>query len=607
MSKSSHDPKVHRPEIEGRETHDDDLIVAPKGKNKTRFMLTFLLIIFLLTMFTVSDQFVDMFTGQAGRGSAFLTWTDPTGDRKSLTVPEFTLEKQALAKVFSILTGGQDRERADDDTAFFVVMSDAAEHAGVRVTDGELRKLIESRFPGGVGYSQTLHASRITHPEFEGTLRRLMAVDRYQSLISAPLATAKPSVVESLWKARHQEHAFDYIEPLADVLRTEAEAGLPADAELETWFNALPEHKREPFRRLVAVAAELAVFPLEGEHSADLLFAKYPRPADEDADAAAREYYEGYTFMRFRNRNLPTDRQPTQEDFFRPFDDVKDVAKREAVIYRSLGDWRTSLVTRTDAGETIDLAAEAASIGLVAHSQSNTATAAEWAALDVPWTSRNLSEYITGMPEVGKFYPAVSVDEKALIVGRTLAKEEPRMPPFSELKPKVADEWLRQRMSELAIVKLDDVRKKIGTWPDPSDPAAATFVPEVDEATFASVVGEAGYQVQHRDYQERAKSLADTPAHTYLRGAGQLYSSKVSAVPKPEIARDGKNAYLVRIAGLRDADTATMSPGEFQALGDQAIRESITDFRNRTFVSTEFLKERYGVQLLTWEANPPGS
>ncbi len=607
MSKSSNDPKVHRPEIEGRETHDDDLIVAPKGKNKTRFMLTFLLIIFLLTMFSVSDQFVDMFTGRSGRGSAFLTWTDPTGTRKSLSVPEFTLEKQALAKVYSILTGGQDRERADEDTTFFVVMSDAAHYAGIRVTDGELRKLIEQRFPGGMGYSQTLHASRITHPEFEGTLRRLMAVDRYQSLMSAPLATANPGVVESLWKARHQEFAFDYIELSADVLRTEAEAGLPADAELETWFNALPEHKREPFRRLVSVAAELAVFPLEGEHSTELLFAKYPRPADEDADAAAHEYYDGYTFARFRNRNLPTDRQPTQEDFFRPFDDVKDAAQREAAIYRSLGDWRTSLAARTDAGETVDLAAEAAAIGLMVHSESTPITAAEWAALAVPWTSRNLSEYITGMPEVGKFYPAVSVDEKALVVGRTLAKEEPRMPDFAELKPKVTDEWLRQRMSELAIVKLDDVRKKLGTWPDPSDPAAATFVPDVDQATFASVVTEAGYQVQHRDYLERAKTPTDTPAQMYLRGAGQLYTSKVNAVPKPEIARDGKNAYLVRVAGLRDADSATMSPGEFQALGDQAIRESITDFRNRTFVSTEFLKERYGVHLLTWDTKPAGT
>lgn len=604
MSKSSPDPKVHHPEIEGRETHDDELIVAPKGKNKTRFVLTFLLIIFLLTMFSVSDQFVDLFTGRAGRGSAVMSWTDSEGKHRSMTLPEFTLEMQGLAKVYSILTGHQNRERAEEDTAFFLVMSDAAYHAGIRVTDGELRKVLESRFPGGMGYSQTLRGNRISAPEFEGFLRRLLAVDRYQALITAPLATASPLAVEKLWTARHQEYAFDFVELSADILKTEAEAGLPADAELEAWFNALPEHKLEPFRRQLAVAAEIAAFPLEGEHSADLLFAKYPRPADEDADAAAREYYDGYTFVRFRNRDLPKDRQPTQEDFFRPFDDVKDAAKREAAIYRSLGDWRTSLDARAAAGETIDFSAEAASIGLVFHSQSNPITASEWTALETPWASRNLSEYITGLPEVGKFYPAVSVDEKALVVGRTLAKEDPRMPAFAELKPKITDEWLRQRMSELAISKLEDVRKKLGTWPDASDPAYVTFVPEVDAETFASVVGEAGYQVQHQDYKERAKLPADTSSGMYLRGAGPLYSSKVSSVPRPEIARDGKNAYLVRIAGLRDADTSSMSPAEFQSLGGQAVRESLTDFRNRNFMSTEFLKERYAVHLRSWDTPP---
>jgi hypothetical protein len=509
---------------------------------------------------------------------------------------------QGLAKVYSVLTGHQDRERAEENTAFFLVMSDAADHAGIRVTDGELRKILESRFPAGMGYSETMRANRISKPEFEGFLRRLLAVDRYQSLISAPLATASPLAVAKLWTARHQEYAFDFVELSADILKTEAEAGLPNDADLEAWFNALPEHKLEPFRRQLAVAAEIAAFPLEGERATELLFAKYPRPADEDAEAAAHEYYEGYTFVRFRNRDLPKDRQPTQEDFFLPFDAVKDAAKREAAIYRSLGDWRTTLDMRAAAGETIDFAKEAESLGLVFHSQSSPITQADWTALETPWASRNLSEYITGMPEVGKFYPAVSVDEKALVVGRTLAKEDPRMPGFTELKPKITDEWLRQRMSELAIAKLEDVRKKLGTWPDPNDPTYVTFVPEVDAATFASVVSEAGYQVQHHDYTERAKIASDTPSGMYLRGAGQLYSSKVNAVPRPEIARDGKNAYLVRVDGLRDADTSSMSPAELQALGDQSVRESITDFRNRTFMSTEYLKERYAVQLKTWDA-----
>lgn len=605
MSKSPHDQKVHRPEVEGRGAppHDDEIIVAPKGSKRTRFILTFVLVVFLLTMFAVSEEFIAVLTGQATRGGAYLTWTDPTGKQRTLTAAEFQLEMQTMAKVYGILYGRQSREDAADDAAVFTIMADAAEHAGIRVTDSELRKVLEEQFPPGT-YRHALQGNRITAPEFESTLRKLLAIQRYQSLIAAPLSIASPSQVESLWKKRHQEYKFDYVELSAEQLRAEAEPGLPADPELEAWFNALPEHKREPFRRLVAVAAELAVFPLGTDHSAEKLFAKYPRPADEDAEAAGREYYDGYTFLRFRNKNLPTDRAPTQEDFFIPYEEVKEIAKREAGIFRSLGDWRTSLQTRAEAGETINLAAEAEELGLVTHTQPTPLTQAEWAALEVPWTGKNLSEYLVGMPEPGKFYPAVSVDEKSLAVGRTLAKEDPRMPAFAEIKDKITDEWLRQRMSELAIAKLEEVRKKLGTWPDPSDPAYATFAPEVDEATFVSVAKESGYEVQHRDWAERAKSANETPAAMYLRSAGQLYSSRQSSVPKPEIARDGKNAYLVRIAGIRDADPNAISPIEFQALKDQAVRDSFADFGNRTFLSRNFVKERFDAHLKSWDAQP---
>lgn len=603
MSKQARDQQVHHPEVEGPHAHDDDLIVVPKGKSKTRFLLTFLLIIFLLTMFAISDEFVAVLTGQGGRGGAYVTWKHPTEGAKSLSQAEFLLEKQNVAKVWSIITGQNNRDRNDDDTAFFVVMSDVADGAGVHVTDSELRKIIAPRFQG-VSYAQVLAGNRISVKEFENTLRRLLEVERYESLVAAPLATPDPAEVEKLWKARHQEHAFDYIELSAETLRTEAQAALPSDADLEAWFQALPENKREQFKRQTAVAGELAVFPLEGEHSPDLLFAKYPRPPDEDLDAAAREYYDNYSYVRFRNHNLPTDRQPTPEDFSRPFDEVKDIARREVAIFRSLEAWRSDLVKRTEAGETIDLAAEATGLGLLPHSQSSPLTQTEWTELDVPWASRNLAEFLIATAEPGKFIPAVSVDEKSLIVGRGLAKEEPRMPSFAEIKDRVADEWLRQRMSELAISKLEPVRAKLGTPPDPSDPAAASYVPEVDAAAFATAASDAGFQVQVRDYQERAKMATETPAQMYLRGASPLYSAKANSVLKPEIARDGKNSYLVRVAGLRDADVSKMSPAEYQGLGEQVVREALVNFKNRTFTSKEFMKERYAVWLRSWEPKP---
>ena len=121
--------------------------------------------------------------------------------------------------------------------------------------------------------------------------------------------------------------------------------------------------------RLITVLAELAVFALDGNVATDKLFAKYPRPEGEDLDAAAKEYYDGNSFQRFRNHNLPQNRQPTPEDFFLPFEneDVKATAKREAPIYRSLQAWQSDMARRVEEGQTVDLAAEAAELGLTYH------------------------------------------------------------------------------------------------------------------------------------------------------------------------------------------------------------------------------------------------
>ena len=113
--------------------HEDELIVAPKGKSKTRFLLTFLLVIMLLTTFSVGDEVIAVLTGRGGRG-AYMSWTHPTRGLQKLDAQDFLLEKRMLTTLWSLLQGGQRGDRSDEETARFIIFSTVAEDAATRTT-----------------------------------------------------------------------------------------------------------------------------------------------------------------------------------------------------------------------------------------------------------------------------------------------------------------------------------------------------------------------------------------------------------------------------------------------------------------------------------------
>src|SRR5690606_38072026 len=120
---------------------------------------------------------------------------------------------------------------------------------------------------------------------------------RYQGLITAPAAIADPNEVEKRWKAQRQEYSADYvILPVANV-ETEARTLAPDAAALRAWYEALPENELNAYRTKEQASAELAAFPLEGDFDATRLLAKYPRPADEDAEAAAKDFHAGFSYV----------------------------------------------------------------------------------------------------------------------------------------------------------------------------------------------------------------------------------------------------------------------------------------------------------------------
>src|SRR5438105_3773496 len=142
MSKETkpHDHDHDHAQGEGQHAHDETILVTPKGEgSKARFLMTFLLVLLLLTTFSVSNEVVACFSRGDSATKGYMSWTDPTEGTKNIRAPDFLSEKQVLAKFWAIMSAGRDRDRTDDDTALFLLMSDLSEEAGVRVTDADLK------------------------------------------------------------------------------------------------------------------------------------------------------------------------------------------------------------------------------------------------------------------------------------------------------------------------------------------------------------------------------------------------------------------------------------------------------------------------------------
>jgi hypothetical protein len=605
----SKDPKHHHPEdadVEGHHhhdhAHDETIIVTPKGGSKTRFLMTFLLVLLLLTTFSVSNEVVACFSRGDSATKGYVSWKDPAVGVRSVRTADFLTEKQTLAKFWAILSQGRDRDRSDDDTAQFLLMSDLSENAGVRVTDTDLKNFITKYFPSSETYKAILQGHKITPKEFEQTLRRVLRVERYQALLAEGFAAPDPAEVEKMWKGRHQEFAFDYIELSSSNLTDEAKGMSPATDALKAWFDALPDAEKDKYKTQPVASADLVALSLDGDVKTDLLFAAYPRPAGEDAEAAAKDFYAGFGYARFRRTNFKPEEIKKIEDLNEPFENVKEIAKRDALIYRSLAAWQADLAEREKKGEAIDLAAEAKKLGLVEHAEEKPLDQAAWGKLEGPWAGRYVTDAVFS-GTAGKLLPAIVVEAKAFVFGRVLGKEDSKMPAFADIEAKVRESWVAKKAAEIAVARLEALRDKFGARPDPKDANAEAFKPEADAEKFAAVAKEAGYEVKHRDFEEHYERIAPeamTPAETYLRNSSELYVLKEGTVDKAGQSSDSAFAYLVRVAGVRDPNPSKMSPAELQSISKQLGDQSALEFKTGTLTSIEYAKQRYGLDVESW-------
>jgi len=582
--------------------HEDDVIIAPRGTKRGRFIMTFLIVILVLTTFTVSDQVMNVF-GVGSSGGSYVSWKAADGSTRRLSETEFVMEKRKLAPIsMFVFPGTAEREITDEQVATFLVLEQAADDAGIQATNKDVAKFVQDNFQSKEQYLSYPRMYGLTGKEFEDVVRRMIRYRRYQGLITAPAAITDPNVVEKRWKAQHQEYAADYvILPVANV-ETEARTLAPDAAGMRVWYEALPENEKSAYRTKEQAAAELAAFSLEGDFDTTALLAKYPRPADENAEQAAKDFHAGFSYVLYRR-----EKPEPGKDFRKDFEEAKEQALRHAPTYNALLDWQKSLAERTAQGETVDFAAEAAELGLAYRNQIDPLTQEAWVALTVPWIGQYTLQRVFTADQTTGFFPSIVVDAKGFVMGRVTMRVPPSLPDYAEVADAAQAGWGRERAKTLAVEKLEQVRDALGTRPDPNDTTAPPFKPEADRDAFLKAVADAGFTAQRREWAEINTPPApegDSPDQSYFRQNPALFTNKIGSVPKAELDRSGANAFLCRVDGVRDPESSKMTPRDLLMISAQMSNQNRAAFLQSGLLSRDALVAKFGLDMAPWRETP---
>lgn len=588
--------------------HDEEVVHVPKGQSRTRFWILLALTIFVLLTFTVGDQIVQVFQGQRGGSGrdVFMAWNDPVRGEQLWSWREFNNERLHVEDFYRVQGIRRSREQSgDDDVAFLLVSDQLARDAGIEVTDQELSKALLEGEPGVLQrgfmnpeiYKAQLQAYGVTAPGFEETLRRMLRVSRYFQLLRNGVGVADPAEIEKLWKENHEQFAFDYLQLATSDFKADAEKLVPPDPELDDWYQKLPR-RMQVFADLVEAEKRSAVIVgvrASGEDAGAGLLAKFPRVEGRDVEAEAKSYYDAIRDRRFRRPEALPEAPDVDitTRLYLPYEEVAEVARREAPLYFALKDWLASLKQRASAPaspEVIDLAVEAEGLGLALLDDGTARSQEEWkaqAGLVGPFVAEALMR--AGPTNL---VDDVLVDANGFAIAAVKERMPRNLPPLAGVREKVAAEWVKQKQGELALEKLRAIRdglpKSAPKEAPPDGAPAPEPVPTVDAEAFAKAVADAGYKVEHRDWAERMPPknpdpAAKTPVSDYFQSAFRLFGLEDGQAAEPEIDRSKDWAFLVRAAGNREPSELKIEPSEYESLRMRAADETARKFAEAAF------------------------
>lgn len=591
-------------ELEGAE----ELVHVPKGKSPWTWILLVGLSLFMLVTFSVTPSM----QGACSRGrhrDALLRWQRPGHGEESINAADYVTLKQLYVE-FQGMGSRARRDITDREVVQFYLLDKLAEDAGVAITDAELAETLT-----GIGFDAArmnaivaqnrstaqragsqLWASQRSFEEF---FRRAMRVSRYRTLMGMLMANAEPAAAEKLWMAERQEFVLDTIEVERGLYEPEARAALPDDAELEKWMTDLPDAEKASWKSPARTKGVLAGVRFASPVAAQALLEKYPRAADADAEALAKAYYNAVYFMRFRRETpLPLEpgKQEKPEEFqnrnYKSFDEVAEQVRADAPLYEALTKWREDLAKRIEAGTAVDFAAEAAALGLDVLAPDDARTMEQWNEL-ADWGGNYIGWQLMNI-DTGKVLERVVTTEKSMLVVRCIERRPAELPPFAELRDKVAERWVEKRSTELAQTRLDAVRLQFLPQEGATTPAKAIATAEAFDAAAKA----ANLVVTRRegfDFDTPIDATDRSDLSMFLRTRRNLLTTEPGEVLEAAPYANGAKVFLVRVEAKRPKDIAKMTPADWQSLEMRANAEHGSAVEEAAF-SIDALLERLSVQ-----------
>ncbi|MBK8178232.1 MAG: hypothetical protein IPK67_04930 [Planctomycetes bacterium] len=605
------DPAGHgsKPAGTPSELHDDDAIVVPKGTSKLRFLFLLVLTILILVLFTVGDQLISSI-GRPAAKTTDVVWDGPVVGKRVISVTEFIDEKRR-EDLFRGAFGARSNKFDDDELASELLLDDLAQRTGIQISVKDLARAIYEGFPGICPpmqnrdfYLKYLESVRVPAPVFEGVLMRKLRVERYQQFVRGATMVADTSKVESEWQKLNPQFAFDVIEVTHANFDAEAKASQPDEAGMRAWYDAIPDKRALFFADFLPAsnAAEVVAYVFGGANTAEELIAKFPLPAETDAEQTAKDYYNQYSSVRFLRETPLPEGSPEAEGkdrLINSFEEVADLARRESRVLYALRAWVADIKLRKAEGKPLDLAAEAAALGLTFRPSDGAKSDADWTALaDMggPFLTRSIAGTVKD-----DFGADISVDRRAMTFPRVLEKNASAPPPYEKVAEKAVAEWLKQKTQELAVAKLTAVRDALPKAPIPEGTTPpAVQNPKADEAQFKAAAEAAGLVVERRDWMtttaQNNDPEASKPSHEFLRFNGFLRNLPADEVSAVQQDRMRLRSYLVRSLGQREPPEVKLTPNDFTRIVQSLEQQSFEDFVTANF-SPEALGQRYNLKV----------
>ncbi|HED64076.1 MAG TPA: hypothetical protein ENJ09_00840 [Planctomycetes bacterium] len=581
----------------------DELIHAPKETSKLRFALMVGLVVLLLLIFAIPSSIMNL-SGRGRREDPIaVQWDRANGERAVLHYTDLQKELrdldqvQGYAQSLLIPLGVTDKVTRRDAVRIHVLAS-LAEDAGVRISDRQLgvylKSIVDQRFGGDKeAYKNAIQAIALKGTKVEPTVRRCMLVHRYLALIGYAGSVVTPKGIEDAWNYDHTEVSYDYVRVGTDEFVDAARADLPDDAKLEAWFEAQPEPQKTKYFTPERRTCEVAVFRDVDTTPATALLAAFPAPEDAVPEERAQEYYDRVYFRRFVKPAPETSEDdeaaPAAKEFF-SFEEVKDRCLAEAPVYFAMVDWLADLKKREEAGEEIDFPAEVASMGLELIRVENATRddLADYPDLSDPAMANTL---FSATP--GDFSFALTWNDKVIGFAHTVERVEPTLPPFSEIRDQVAEDWIQPKAKELATAHLSSIWRAFAisdAKPDPRNPYSFFLRGRIqrtaDAESFRAQAAEAGLEVKTSEPADRSAtqdptSNPDDPDEKFLWSNRVFFGYlDVGTVVEPMPNLDGDAVYLVRVAGHRTVPLDAMSPKDYETYR----RSARSNFRRDTLL-----------------------